>query len=363
MKQLNLQQYLELMERKSKENLEQWKNCPYMDLSRDFFSRFHRDDDLKCEPNEVEIKGGWRILFDSDAPVVEHMAEKLREFLSRCMKVELSVERISKADTAASAIVFCQAEEKLEGFKLTAEQDRILITASNPSGLRDGAVRLIGLLGFRMAPYFPISSVAYTPNLAVRNVGLGGPENDVFYGSNAVTLGEYDLYAISESEAIPELKARRKPELLAELIDRGKSAQEYALKSYIRLHTREKFKENDPIFDAYPDMRGSRTWTADGEFVLCTSHPLFRQYLSETIEGIFRAVPGLSGVIVIVGGEGFYHCYMRPYGVEEGKTSCPHCSQHSAEHIVSDLCNLLAESARKANPEAEILAWLYSAGW
>lgn len=364
MKKLNLQQYLELMERKSKENREQLENCPYQWLAGDFFSRFHRDTTLKCEPNEIEIADGWRILFDSEAPVVERMAEKLREFLARCMNVELHVERVSKATSTSAAIVFCQREEeKAEGFTLTAESDRLIITASEPSGLRDGAVRLIGLLGFRMAPFFPISSVHYTPRLSVRNVGLGGVANDVFYGSNAVMLGEYDLYALSESEAIPELKSRRQPDLLAELVDKGKSAQEYALKSYIRLHIREKFKENDPIFEAYPDMRGSRTWTADGEFVLCTLHPLFRQYLSETVEGIFHSVPGLAGVMVIIGGEGFYHCYMRPYGVNPGETTCPHCAQHSAEYVVSDLCNLLVESARKVNPEAEIMAWPYSAAW
>ena len=53
---------------------------------------------------------------------------------------------------------------------------------------------------------------------------------------------------------------------------------------------------------------------------------------------------------------------MRPYGVEKGHTNCERCEAIGAETVVANLCNLLAEAARRVNPEAEVLAWPYSAG-
>lgn len=78
------------------------------------------------------------------------------------------------------------------------------------------------------------------------------------------------------------------------------------------------FEPDHPAFKAHPGIRGAlmyddRTWYENpGKYVLCTESPLVRQYISETVKGIFQAVPGLAGVGVIIGGEEFHHCFMRP---------------------------------------------------
>jgi hypothetical protein len=72
--------------------------------------------------------------------------------------------------------------------------------------------------------------------------------------------------------------------------------------------------------------------------------------------GLFRDIPGLSGVVVIIGGEGFYHCFM-------ADKNCVRCRKLGAETVVANLCNNLGAAVRQVNPEAEVIAWPYSAAW
>ena len=115
------------------------------------------------------------------------------------------------------------------------------------------------------------------------------------------------------------------------------------------------------MFQAHPEVRGTLTWKADGEYVLCTEHPLVKRYLTESVANLLDAAPQLSGVVIIVGGEGFYHCYMRSFGVAKGRSACPRCDPLGAEPVVANLCNTLAAAIRKVNPQGELIAWPYSA--
>jgi hypothetical protein len=136
---------------------------------------------------------------------------------------------------------------------------------------------------------------------------------------------------------------------------------EYGLKAYAWLNTRQKFPKDDPVFKAHPEIRGALTWSADGEYTLCTSHPLVRRYLKESVQGLYQTMPELHGVVLIIGGEGFYHCHMRPFGVTKGHTNCPRCEPLGAEAAVADLCNDLAAAARAVRADAQIVVWPYSA--
>jgi hypothetical protein len=180
-------------------------------------------------------------------------------------------------------------------------------------------------------------------------------------GYNAVLSGGGSLYALSTSDTIPELAGRRVPGLLEQNRSAAAEARAHGLKTFAFLDTRQKFPENDPVFAAHPEIRGARTWHADGEFVLCTEHPLVQQWLTESVRGLFQADPDLTGIVLIIGGEGFYHCFMRPYGVEKGHTSCPRCEALGAETVVANLCNRLAAAARSVSGTAEVIVWPYSA--
>ncbi|KPK67818.1 MAG: hypothetical protein AMJ84_12295, partial [Acidithiobacillales bacterium SM23_46] len=326
----------------ARESNEAYEASPYAALSKDYFLRFSRD-------------------------TKAHFAD----FMDRRMGVILPTEKRSRADSLDDidkAVVFLDSgggnPDVAESFTITVKRGEIRVVGRDARGLRDGIVRLVDRIGFRQAPILPMGEQVYTPRLAVRLGAVpkfGSYRELVFMGYNATFVGGGSLHALSTSDAIPELVARQRPGALEAGVRAAEDARRHGLKTYCFINTRQKFPKDDPVFRAHPEIRGALTWKADGEYVLCTEHPLVRRYLAESVTGIFRADPALDGLVVIIGGEGFYHCFMRPYGTAKGHTNCNRCEALGAETVVANLCNLLSEAARSVNPKAELIAWPYSA--
>ena len=332
--------------------------------------RFSRDPDAVPAENETVIDASWTVQIPADAsPVTGLMAELLVTFMERCMDTPLETTALSSAEAdqkAAQAIILAETgggdPDVPESFTIRVTSDRVQVMGRDPAGLRDGIVHLIDLMALRQAPYLQVGEQVYTPRVPVRLTWLPAPtEYCVLMGYNAITTWSGSLYAVSRSDAIPELTARRVDGQMEALVESVRQAKRYGLKAYVHLATMEKFPANDPVLAAHPELRGTVTWKEDGDYTICTEHPLVQQYLMESIEGIFEAVPELDGIIIIIGGEGFYHCFMRPYGVEKGHTNCPRCEALGPDVVVANLCNNLATAARKHNPQATVFAWPYSA--
>ncbi len=362
----------EITARLASETSAAYDACRFSALSKDYFNRFSRDASATPRENETAIDSHWRLLLPSKASPLGHlMATHLQALLRERMDVNLPIEtrtepELLKLNSPAVVLLDSGGGEPNanESFTIRVDKNRITVQGDSPNGLRDGIVRLIDRVGFREAPILQQGSVTYKPRLRVRlgTVPTGGSYKDVvFFGSNAVLYGGGDLYALSKSDAIPELAVRRVPGMLESNQKGMKELGKYGLKAYAWLNTRQKFPKDDPVFKAHPEIRGALTWTADGEYTLCTSHPLVRRYLKESIHGMFKSMPELAGVVLIIGGEGFYHCHMRPFGVAKGHTNCPRCEKLGAEAAVADLCNDLASAARSVRSDAEVVVWPYSA--
>lgn len=351
---------------------EAYAACPFIALSKDYFVRFSRDPNARPGPNEVAITSAWRLVVRTDAdPLVHLMAGYLKQFLHERMGVDLSLEKVTNTaftDAPHPRLILsgrgggdAQVEES---FTITVAANEVRIDGRDARGLRDGVVKLVERIGFRQAPFLAKGTQIYRPRLPVRlgTVPYGGSHRDlVFMGFNAVFATGGDLHALSRSKAIPELVERQVPRLLERGAKSAADARRHGLKTYSFVHTKRKFAKDHPIFKAHPDIRGALTWKADGDYVLCTEHPLVQRYLRESVIDIFRADPRLDGLVVIIGGEGFYHCFMRSYGTKKGRSNCPRCDKLGAPRVVSNLCNLLADAARSVNPKAEVIAWPYSA--
>jgi len=344
----------------------------YSILSKDYFSRFSRDPNARAADGETAIDETWTIMLPDDAdPLSDLMAGHFVDFLDRRMGLKLPVEKRARAEPAASGertILFLDSgggdPEVPESFTIAVSRGQVRVHGRDARGLRDGIVKLVDRIGFRQAPILTLGEQVYRPRLKVRLGAVpkhGSYREVVFMGYNAVFAGGGSLYALSTSDAIPELVGRQQAGGLEAGVKAAEEARRYGLKTYSFINTRLKFPKDDPVFQAHPEIRGTLTWKADGEYVLCTEHPLVRRYLCESVRGIFRADPELDGLVIIIGGEGFYHCFMRPYGVAKGHTNCERCEALGADTVVSNLCNYLAEEIRKVNPNAEIVAWPYSA--
>lgn len=353
-----------------------YETCPYAFLSKDYFARCVRDPDAVAAEGEVGLDARWRILLPSDAdPLTIIMAQHLREFLGQRMDIEMSVgyglrEELPRGVDRAIVLLDRGGgnEAVAESYTLSIRDRRIMVLGRDAAGARDGVVRLVDWMGIRQAPILPRIEQTYVPRLAVR-LGvvpwMGSFRDLVFMGHNATLLntyfeGEESLFALSLSDAIPELKSRRSAKTLRSVIDAAGAAKRYGVKTYCQINTRQKFAADDPVFAAHPEIRGALTWKADGEYVLCSEHPLVQRYLMETVEELFRAAP-LDGLLLINGGESFYHCFMRSFGTPRGHTNCPRCEPLGAETVIANLSNHLLAAARRVNPHAEVIAWPYSA--
>ncbi|MBN1909970.1 MAG: hypothetical protein JW818_09545 [Pirellulales bacterium] len=359
----------ELSVRLGRETREAYKACPFSVFGSDYFSRYVRDPNARPAKGELMLGKSCAVVLPRDtSPLAKRMAEHLREFLSDRMHVETTVTRETPESQEGWRIILTEkgggAPESPESFSLSV-QDRVVRVAGHDSGgLRDGVVRLVDQMGLRLGPILREGKQVCRPRLRVRlgPVPMFGSNKDlVFLGYNAVLVQGGDLHALSTSSVIPELKERQVPRAVMKTVADVKAAQLYGLRTYALLNTTRKFSKDASVFQAHPDMRGALTWKADGEYVLCTEHPLVKKYLRDSIIGLFKEAPELDGIVVIIGGEGFYHCYMRPYGVKRGHTNCKRCEALGAEQVVANLCNLLADAARSVKPDAEVLAWPYSA--
>ena len=348
-----------------------YEKCPYSFLSKDYFARFSRDLEAKPAADDAIIADNWQILLpENSEPVVENMARHLAEFFER-IQVKVAVTKQSPTDLAQRTphtIALIPSgggtPETAESYTISVTRERVEIRGHDANGVRDGVVHLVDTMGFRNAPFLKVGDQVFTPRLPVRlgtTPWLGSMRDLVFMGFNTTFASGGNLHTMSTSKVIPELVDRQNPGTLTAVAKTVTEAQRYGLKTYCWLDTRQKYMKDDPVFLAHPELRGALTWKADGEYVLCTEHPLVQQYLSESMENLFRAAPELSGVVIIIGGEGFYHCFMRAYGVEKGHTNCPRCEALGSDTVVSNLCNRLAEAARRVNPKAEVVAWPYSA--
>lgn len=362
----------EIGARVGKDTSEAFAASPFMEMSRDYTSRISRDPGVKPAADEMAIDETWRlVLADNAPPLAAKMAAELSDFLARRMGLALKVETLPAASISvppAKTITLSATgggkADTPESYTIVVNPERVLLAAIDAPGLRDAVVRLIDRIGLRAGPVLTLGEETRAPLLPVRlgPVPSGGSYREtVMLGYNAVLCGGGSLFALSRSNAIPELAARRVEGMPEQNAVACEAARAFGLKTYAFLDMRQKFPKDDPIFTAHPDLRGALTWKADGEYVLCTEHPLMQQWLEESITGLFKADPQTNGIVLIIGGEGFYHCYMRPFDVKKGHTNCKRCEPLGAEQAVANLCNRLARAARSVNPDAEVIIWPYSA--
>jgi len=344
---------------------------PYASFARDYFARFALDITAVPGPDEIQVTNEWRIVFADGAVLSTRlMVGHLGDFLRERLGLDLPVTPMDEAPLVSEteAIVLLESgggEGGMDGsFSIRVSKERVIVAGNDPGGLRDGVVALVDKMGFREAPIMGLGDTVYRPRQRLR-VGfrpvLGTMRDVVFHGNNAVTTGLMDFYKLSSSQCIAELATLQDREYRERVIRERRESHQLGIKTYCYVHTMTKFKEDAPVLSNHPEIRGVRTWQEDGLFTLCTEAPLVKQYLKESVQGLFRDDPELDGLLLIIGGEGFYHCYMRPYGVEPGDTTCARCKALGADTVVANLCNWLAESAREVNPEAEIVVWPYSA--
>lgn len=327
----------------------------------------------KARSGEVLIDGSWSLRTEGGIQEPGPFALKEIEtfFLDAggfCLKSAPSEKEIvlRRAGEAGNRM-------EADGYVLTVSSRRIEISSPSWRGVLYGVYYLEDLLLERGAPAVKFQSIRRSPLFDVRMFGdvygtftisglrLERPvDQNTFsalsrFGANAtfsfVQLGDYLGNSI-----YPELNNPDREKNLAELSRLAGLAKSAGIDLYLDAYN-PKLPENHPVFIAHPNARGA-TQHGGAMRTLCPSDPETLSYIAESWADVFRRVPSLGGMVMIIGGEGFYHCYMR---ADKGGPDCPRCRRRSAEEVVADLTNAVFRAIRKVKPDAELFAWPYSA--
>ena len=133
---------------------------------------------------------------------------------------------------------------------------------------------------------------------------------------------------------------------LGELVDR---AARFGIDVYLYYATNYHHPMPKWFYEKYPDCQGCG-WGGS----MCTSSPKVQQYLAETTQNLFRAVPRLKGLVMIFDSEGFFNdavCYDR--------SRCPRCRDRQPEDITAELITIIDKAMKGCRPDAELIAWSY----
>ncbi|MDX9754341.1 MAG: hypothetical protein RBU29_10295 [bacterium] len=135
---------------------------------------------------------------------------------------------------------------------------------------------------------------------------------------------------------------------LRKLVER---ARRYGLGIF--LYVNEPRSMPDAFFTTRQDIRGV---PIAGQYCMCTSTPLVRQWLADSLAYVFTEVPGLAGAFTITASENPTNC--ASHGQQ---ANCPRCKDRTPAEIIAEVNATVAEGVHRGNPDATVIAWDW--GW
>lgn len=362
-----------------RERLEETNNSELHKNRRDAHRACRRlDIQGKLSDGEFELDGTWSVVAEGK-PIsgMEEARADLEDFFIRS--------GMSIGDSLNSVALRIEDDIPIGAFRRSVKPGNLVIAASDMQGLWAGIVYLEKELAVRQAPVLTagtiersspwkaqISQAPFGSNYLVPDLSDRYLSDDAFRllahsGINGMTIyGDWLLYV--NSDTYPELNCPEYASNIRMLKEAALRARKYGIRLFY-VPVGPKLVYNHPLFERVPQARGARIHVGlkpDAAIIhnLCSSHPETLAFHGEVMANLFKEVPELGGLILIIGGESYYHCYMRPDKTNlaaDQKTNCPQCALHRPEVVVNGLLKATADAVRLQKPNAWIMAWPYSA--
>jgi hypothetical protein len=158
------------------------------------------------------------------------------------------------------------------------------------------------------------------------------------------------LRTLAPSPTFPEF-GQGHERRLANLQDLVRRAKRHGIDVYLYLNEPRAMPE--AFFATRPQLRGVR----EGDhWALCTSRPEVRRWLTDSLEYVFRQVPGLGGVFTITASENLTNC--ASHGRQQ---QCPQCCARVPAEIIAEVNAAIESGVHRGNPGAKVIAWDW--GW
>jgi len=340
----------------------------------------------KAGEGEIRVGADWSLDVDAAATsLTEVMLADFRTFCRECLDLDFTSS--SPAPSASVIRWTCPGtgapadpqDPSVESFSIRVEEGGMTIEAGHERGLLHGTHYLERMMADRGGPIVPVGRIKRTPVFSPRitnsifiepHQNITDPDqfSDEYlglmshFGGNGIHLLT-KLADVCRSEILPELNTPDfdlQVEGLNRLCDR---TQARGIDVYPCLITA-MLEEDHPVFQAHPEVRGalgSLMQQDMNNFCLCSSHEKVLSFYEEAIRNLLHAVPRLAGIICIVGGEGFFHCYTRPKRPFTGRSSCVRCRDLDPSASVASLVNRIAGSVKATGRHKSAYVWPYSA--
>ncbi|MCD6596101.1 MAG: hypothetical protein J7L04_00330 [Bacteroidales bacterium] len=257
------------------------------------------------------------------------------EISKRCAEIKILVENNFGKDLTKPQ------EERFAFIKYLSSFDKNYEPKITPESNKDEPLRFI------YSYFAPFGDPLLQPEIDPFPDGLLQRLNK--QGINGVWL-HVVLHQLTSSNIFPELGKGHETRL-KNLRILAKRAEKYGIKIY--LYMNEPRAMPPSFFKGREDLLGFQ----DKDFgTLCTSVPLVRQWIKESLANVFTEVPELGGVFTITGSENLTNCWSKQQG-----DLCPRCSKRQAAEVIAEVNKTIADGVWQGNPNAKVIVWDW--GW
>ena len=273
-----------------------------------------------------------------------------------------------------------------EAFRLEINPDGCRILAGDIEGVRRGIFYLEDEMLRNRAPFLTLGNIQKEPLLKRRIARcFFGPikrppamrdelmDDEDYYPDNYLnrlahdgvnglwlTIDFRDLVSTKFNPEAGKDASRR----LDKLKRTVRKCSQYGIKTYIftiepRAWANQPYHFHDiQVLDNYPELGGVHR---GNHVTFCPSSETAQQYLYQVVNKIFSEVPDLGGMINISHGERTTTCLSTIYQGQsfEGLIDCPRCSNKEPWQILHASLSAMKRGMHDANPEAELISWLY----
>ena len=312
---------------------------------------------------EADLHGGVRV--DAQFPDPEGLLKTayadLSDFLAagKVPKTGAFVIETAKAETTA-----------FEAYRIEVTADRCRIVAADTEGVRRGLFHVEDMMLRAGGPFLSLETIERKPFIKSRiSRCFFGPINrppknrdelmdDVDYypdrylnrmareGVNGLWL-TIQFKDLCKTSVVPQ-SGNNVERRLAKLRKTVEKCRQYGVRIY--------------IFTIEPAAStvglNPKLGAAEGG-LFCPWSEAAQKYLYETTNGIFRAVPHLGGMINISHGECPTTCLSSMGATDDARPVCHVCGKKEPWEVLSQTLSPMARGIRDANPNAELIAWLY----
>jgi hypothetical protein len=158
------------------------------------------------------------------------------------------------------------------------------------------------------------------------------------------------LNNMAPSKAFPEFGHRADERIrnLNHLIERAKKS---GMKVFLYLNEPRAMPPD--FFRNRPEIRGA---SSHGLNCMCTTTPVVRAWISDSLAYLFERAPELGGVFTISMSENLTNCFSKFH-----PETCPRCSKRTGAEVVGEVLELVRSGVRRVSKTAQVIHWDW--GW